>query len=248
VFDQAPTTSDVAWVHSSLVWQPQLLDAAVPAYDGGAVTTRHRLDATSWVDHTPGWLVGADAVLADLAGTASWSQRTVVMYGRSLPEPRLTARWDDRGWPAVLERARALLSDRYATPFTSVGVNLYRDGRDSVAWHRDRVHRLVPADALDGPLVATLTLGATRRFQLRPRSAGPTPLTLLPRCGDLVVMGGRCQLDWEHTVPKVRASAPRMAVTLRTAYREVMSNTDREHLASNIVGHVAKGVESLTLR
>jgi alkylated DNA repair dioxygenase AlkB len=176
---------------------------------------RHALDATSWVDYCPGWLRGHDALFGTLLETGDWQQRTRRMYEGRVLEPRLTAGWStdasDPATPAVLPSMCSVLSARYGVAFDRVWVNLYRDGRDSVAWHPDRngrVHR--------NPLVATVSLGARRRFQLRPRGGGRTVLTLEPGCGDLVVMGGACQHDWEHCVPKTaRAVGPRMSVTIR---------------------------------
>ena len=109
-----------------------------------------------------------------------------------------------------VQRAVIALAEK-GVAFDRVWVNLYRDGQDSVAWHPDRngrVHR--------DPLVATVSLGARRKFQLRPRGGGRIALVLEPGCGDLVVMGGACQHDWEHCVPKTaRAVGPRMSVTIR---------------------------------
>lgn len=193
-----------------LCWQPSLLDAGAPRVDiSYAGLRRLRLDAACWVDHCPGWLAGSDVVFDELLSAAQWQARDVVMWGTLLPEPRLTARWRDRELPPVLEQVRAALDERYAVGFDSVGVNLYRDGRDSVAWHGDRV-----GTRLRDPLVATVTLGARRRFVLRPRAGGATR-GLEPGPGDLVVMGGSCQHDWEHAVPKTAAAGPRMAITVR---------------------------------
>jgi alkylated DNA repair dioxygenase AlkB len=92
-----------------------------------------------------------------------------------------------------------------------VWVNLYRDGRDSVAWHRDRNRKVMTR-----PLVATVSLGARRKFQLRQRGTTRVAHTFEPGHGDLVVMGGNCQETWEHTVPKTqRTVGPRMSVTIR---------------------------------
>jgi alkylated DNA repair dioxygenase AlkB len=105
----------------------------------------------------------------------------------------------------------AALSARYAVGFDRIWVNLYRDGADSVAWHGDR-NRLV----MTRPLVATVSLGARRRFLLRRRGTTKATHRLEPGHGDLVVMGGRCQSDWEHTVPKTAQHVgPRMSVTIR---------------------------------
>ena len=87
---------------------------------------------------------------------------------------------------------------------------LYRDGRDSVAWHGDRIARTV-----ERPLVATISLGERRRFLLRPKGGGPS-VKFEPGPGDLVVMGGTCQRTWQHCVPKLARAGPRMSVTVRT--------------------------------
>lgn len=194
----------------ALAWQPSLLGEATDGVIvGGGEPVRRHLDASSWVDHAPGWLRGADGLFEQLLAQAEWQARDVVMWGTLLPEPRLTARWRDGELPAALEAVRAALEQRYAVGFDSVGVNLYRDGADSVAWHRDRV-----GSRLREPLVATVTLGARRRFLLRPRGGGRS-VAVEPGPGDLIVMGGACQHDWEHAVPKCATSGPRMAITVR---------------------------------
>ena len=171
---------------------------------------RHPLDERSWVDHAPGWLRGADALFEDLVATAPWKQRERWMYERKLPEPRLTAGYDTgRPLPPALEAIRAALSERYGVTFDSVFLNLYRDGKDSVAWHGDRIARTVVE-----PLVATVSLGHPRRFLLRPKGGGPST-RFEPGPGDLIVMGGRCQTEWDHTVPKVASAGPRISVTVR---------------------------------
>ena len=94
---------------------------------------------------------------------------------------------------------RRVLSTRYAEAFDSIGFNCYRHGEDSVAWHGDR-HR----HTIDDPVVAIVSVGAPRPLRLRPRGGGRARSFDLGR-GDLFVMGGACQHDWEHCVPKVRA-------------------------------------------
>jgi alkylated DNA repair dioxygenase AlkB len=177
------------------------------------------LDERSWVDYCPGWLSGSDIVFDELAGEARWQQRTVTMYDRTLPEPRLTAGWstdtDDDGTgnaaPPILRQMADALSARYPVRLDRIWVNLYRDGADSVAWHGDR-NRLV----MTRPLVATVSLGARRKFLLRPRGTSRALHRLEPGHGDLVVMGGECQAEWEHTVPKTKqAVGARMSVTIR---------------------------------
>jgi alkylated DNA repair dioxygenase AlkB len=149
------------------------------------------------------------------------------MYDRYVEEPRLTASWrvgDDReetreetrdetsrdmALPALLDAARERLSAHYGLVFDAVGLNFYRDGRDSVAWHRDRIPKAVP-----DPVVALLSLGSPRRFRLRPHGGGRSWSWLLGG-GDLLVTGGRTQREWEHTVPKVAAAGPRISVAFR---------------------------------
>lgn len=205
-------------MQADVAWQPSLLDDGPPrpssSYDG---LRRVVLDERSWVDHCPGWLRGSDAVFAELAAAARWQQRTVRMWDRTLPEPRLTAGWAtdaaDASLPDVLRTMAATLSERYAVGFDRVWVNLYRDGSDSVAWHGDR-NRLV----MTRPLVATVSLGARRTFLLRPRGTTRAVHRLQPGAGDLIVMGGACQAEWEHTVPKTaRPVGARMSVTIRHA-------------------------------
>jgi len=206
-----------------LSWQPSLLDIGEPPVVDVSFAGLRRLplDATSWVDWCPGWLRGHDALFETLLASGAWQQRTRQMYDQRVPEPRLTAGWtpdaSDPSVPPVLPLLCGALSARYGVTFDRVWVNLYRDGRDSVAWHPDRngrVHR--------DPLVATVSLGARRRFQLRPRGGGPIALELAPGAGDLVVMGGACQHDWEHCVPKTaRPVGPRMSVTIRHSRGEL---------------------------
>lgn len=197
-----------------LAWQPSLLDGGEPSidvsYDG---LRRIELDASSWVDYCPGWLAGSDSAFDLLAREARWQQRTVTMWEKQVVEPRLTAGWstDARSVPPLLAEICRLLSGRYQVSFDSVWVNLYRDGQDSVAWHGDRNRHV-----MDHPMVATVSLGARRRFLLRRRGSSRIEHELSPGAGDLVVMGGACQHDWEHTVPKTaRPVGPRMAVTIR---------------------------------
>jgi alkylated DNA repair dioxygenase AlkB len=197
-------------------WQPSLFDGGPPVLDVSyAGLRRIPLDERSWVDLCPGWLAGSDGVFAELAQEARWQQRTVHMYDRQVLEPRLTAGWStdagDGDAPAVLRSMAAALAARYGVGFDRIWVNLYRDGADSVAWHGDR-NRLV----MTRPLVATVALGARRRFLLRRRGTTTTTHRLEPGHGDLVVMGGRCQSEWEHTVPKTTQKVgPRMSVTIR---------------------------------
>jgi alkylated DNA repair dioxygenase AlkB len=218
---------------ADLAWQQSLFDGGTPRIDVSfAGLERIQLDETSWVDYCPGWLAGSDELFAELLATANWAQRQVHMYDKLVMEPRLTAGFStdirDESTPDELVQITDVLSQRYAVHLDRVWVNLYRDGADSVAWHGDRngkVHR--------NPLVATVSLGARRKFQLRPKGSTRIAHTLVPGAGDLVVMGGACQHDWEHTVPKVaKAPGPRMSVTIRHSQGELLPGVppDRDFL------------------
>jgi len=194
---------------------------------------RIQLDDDSWVDIVPRWMRGADLVFGELVARLPWGQREVVMYDRLLPEPRLTAWWSVRhdtpeALP-VLADARRVLTRRYGRPFDTIGYNLYRDGRDSVAWHADR-ERYVHED----PVVAIVSVGAPRSFQLRPRAGRPGSdggehHQFLVGQGDLLVMGGACQHDWEHCVPKVaHAPGPRLSIMFRHDRADLDGVVDRD--------------------
>jgi alkylated DNA repair dioxygenase AlkB len=101
--------------------------------------------------------------------------------------------------------------DELGEPFASTGLCLYRDGRDSVAWHGDRIGRGAKTDTM----VAIVVLGEPRPLLLRPRGGGATLRNDLGH-GDVIVMGGSCQRTWEHAVPKsARAKGPRISIQFR---------------------------------
>ena len=146
--------------------------------------------------------------------SAHWEATTQELYGKVVVTTRLVARWpapaDRASLPPVIERMRELLAQRYERPFDSVSANLYRDGRDSVAWHGDRIGRGNTHDTM----VAIVSVGDPRALHLRPRGGGES-ITVELGHGDLLVMGGTCQRTWEHAVPKVAQSGPRMSVQFR---------------------------------
>lgn len=187
-------------------------DAAV-GIDAGATPVRLHLDARCWVDHARCWVRGADELFARVLAGRKWQQHTRRMWEKEVLEPRLTSHWSAaEGTPLAPEEAaamRAALCERYGVVFDSVGFNLYRDGRDSVAWHADRIRR-----ELAEPIVALVSLGAPRRFLLRPRGGGKSIRFELGH-GDLLVTGGRTQREWEHCVPKVARADPRISIALR---------------------------------
>lgn len=196
-----------------LAWQGSLFDADPPGGLSFDRLVRHRLDERSWLDEVPCWLPDHGAVFDELLSGAPWRQRERRMYDRTVLEPRMVAGWTAAALadlPTRLAGMRAAVSERYRVEFDSVHVNLYRDGRDGVAWHGDTNRR-----TLTDPLVVTVSLGERRRFLLRPGTAGPPARRFTPGAGDLLVMGGACQHEWQHTVPKEARAGARMSVTMR---------------------------------
>jgi alkylated DNA repair dioxygenase AlkB len=198
----------------SVPFQLGLFDAPPASIDASfSALTRIHLDEASWVDYAQGWVRGSDLVFDEVLRMRDWGQRTRWMYERRVREPRLTAPWSVASGvplePALLEEMRVLLSARYAVAFDSAGFNLYRDGRDSVAWHADRIEK-----EIEDPIVALVSLGEPRRFLLRPRGGGRSRAFHLGR-GDLLVTGGRTQRAWEHCVPKSARAGPRITVAFR---------------------------------
>jgi alkylated DNA repair dioxygenase AlkB len=195
-------------------WQASLFAAGDPDVDATFAGLRSLpLDESSWIDHLPRWLSGSDHVFAELVARLPWRQRTVPMYERLVREPRLVWWWsEEEASPPplpVLEDVRRALTVRYGRDFDSIGCNYYRTGADSVAWHGDRIRH----SQVD-PIVAIVSVGAPRPFQLRPRGGGSS-LSFLLGQGDLLVMGGAAQHAWEHSVPKVAVAGPRISITFR---------------------------------
>jgi alkylated DNA repair dioxygenase AlkB len=197
-------------------FQLGLFDGARVRLDRAFSTLRRVwLDERAWIDHAPGWVAGADRLFFEVLAAQRWGQRTRWMYDRRVREPRLSAWWEAGSGaplaPPVLEEMRRALGDRYGEEFDSAGFNLYRDGRDSVAWHGDRIE-----EEIAEPLVALVSLGEPRRFLLRPKGGGRSLAILLGR-GDLLVTGGTTQRTWDHCVPKVARAGPRISVAFRHA-------------------------------
>jgi alkylated DNA repair dioxygenase AlkB len=195
-----------------------MFDLVESASLGPLAPNRHPLSRGAWVDHQPGWVRGSEAVLDVLLGI-DWRAERRVMYDDEVAVPRLL-RWyggGERLPHEVLTGARERLTAHYAAelgePFVTAGMCLYRDGRDSVAWHGDTKGRSSHSDTM----VAIVSFGAPRPLLLRPRGGG-TSLRFPLGHGDLVVMGGSCQRTWEHAVPKTaRPVGPRVSVQFRPA-------------------------------
>ncbi|WP_432001016.1 alpha-ketoglutarate-dependent dioxygenase AlkB [Streptomyces sioyaensis] len=180
-------------------------------------TRRTVLGDGAWLDLLPGWLSGADTLFARLAAEVPWQAERRRMYEQVVDVPRLLAFYgaDDPLPHPVLAEAREALSVHYADelgePFTTAGLCYYRDGRDSVAWHGDRIGR----GRRENTMVAILSVGEPRDLLLRPRRGGRSVRRPLGH-GDLIVMGGSCQRTWEHAIPKTaRAAGPRISIQFR---------------------------------
>ena len=195
-------------------WQPSLLDVDAPGFDAAfSGLERIHLDPTAWVDLQVRWATGTDALFESILEARDWGQRARRMYDQKVREPRLTAPWNIRSGeplePPILEDMRKSLSERYGVEFDSIGFNLYRDGRDSVAWHGDRIKK-----EIEDPIVVLLSLGAPRKFLLRPKGGGKSRSFMLGP-GDLLATGGKTQRTWDHSVPKVAQAGPRISLAFR---------------------------------
>ena len=193
--------------------QGTLLGSGEPTIDP-AFTSARRIVLTdgAWVEHVPAWLTGADELFVTVAGLVAWDSPMVTMWDKRLQTPRLHGDLLPESRPPVVNEMRNALADRYAIEFRAVGANWYRDGRDSVAWHGDRVARDLPEAT-----IAIVSLGGPRRFLLRPKGGGSSVKFELAS-GDLLAMGGSCQRTWQHCVPKVARAAPRISLTFRHRY------------------------------
>ena len=200
-----------------VTYQPSIFDHDTAVDLRPLTMTREKLSRGAWVDHRPGWIQASDDVLDVLLREVPWRAERRVMYDRTVDVPRLLC-WYGPGEALphdVLTRARDALNRHYERElgerFVTAGMCLYRDGRDSVAWHGDTIGRGKTTDTM----VAIVSVGDPRRLHLRPRLGGADPVVVEMGHGDLVVMGGSCQRTWEHAVPKVAHAGPRISVQFR---------------------------------
>ncbi|UYZ58528.1 alpha-ketoglutarate-dependent dioxygenase AlkB family protein [Hymenobacter latericus] len=170
----------------------------------------------------------ADALLRELTDGIAWRQEPIRLFGREVLQPRLIAWHGDAGaayrysglqlQPAALtptlHALRLRLQQATGATYNSVLLNLYRHGQDSMGWHADDEPELGPA-----PVIASLSLGATRRFRFRRRpnaSFEAAPVSLDLPHGSLLLMQGPTQHNWQHALPKTaRPVGPRINLTFR---------------------------------
>jgi alkylated DNA repair dioxygenase AlkB len=198
---------------------------AGPRIDGDVTIDRLDLGGGAWVDVARGWMADGDALFDHLLDTVPWETSRLFRYDHFVEERRLGSHWR-RGAPLphpAMADATRTLQHRYRVQFDSFGMIQYRDGRDGQAFHRDTDMRW-----LDDTVIAILSLGAQRPWLLRPRSSrhdhSPgkgASNDLSPGSGDLIVMGGRTQADWEHSVPYLGGQpvTPRISIQWRFAHR-----------------------------
>lgn len=220
-------------VQTSLLWDEsiaaepsQALDAKMGAasreesvgFASLSDVERVQLSDGAWVEIRRAWLRGGFSLLEGLLASPEWVSERRRMYDRVVDTPRLLRFYrtgEQVPW-RELAQARVALSEHYleelGEEFTSTGMCLYRDGRDSVAWHGDTIGRAATEDTI----VAIVSLGASRSFALRPRNGGGPSMRFTLAHGDLMVMGGSCQRTWEHALPKTaKHVGPRISVQFR---------------------------------
>jgi alkylated DNA repair dioxygenase AlkB len=200
-------------------FQASLLDAEqdVGLRELGPSVRRTTLAHGAWLDLLPGWVRGADALFERLVGAVPWRAERRQMYEQVVDVPRLLSFYGEgQELPdPALEEARLALEAHYrpelGEPLCTAGLCLYRDGRDSVAWHGDNSGRRTRET-----IVAIVSLGNPRALLLRPRTGGGPTLRHEVGHGDLLVMGGTCQRSWQHSIPKTsRATGPRISIQFR---------------------------------
>jgi alkylated DNA repair dioxygenase AlkB len=197
--------------------QASLFGNEEPQCDESFATLRRiDLGQGAWIDLAPGWLRGHARVFDALVRDTRWRSEERKMYDRMVDVPRLYAALPDDGpgHPSI-ETMRRALDRRYAAAFERVSLALYRDGQDSVAWHGDYVAR-----RMETAIVATVSVGAPRRFLLRPHGGGRSIAHSIG-WGDLIVMGGTCQRTFQHAVPKAARADPRIAIMFRPIWEEL---------------------------
>lgn len=181
----------------------------------------------------PAWLsrVQADALFQSLRSEIDWEVHRIRMYGRDLDAPRLSSWIGDpeavytysrtcflpRPWPSVLLDLRGRLEETVGAGFNSVLANLYRDGHDRMGWHSDDEPELGPL-----PVIASVSLGAVRRFAFKPRGQGDRRAFDLPH-GSLLVMRGETQRRYLHALP---ATAKPVGERINLTFRRIFEPDD----------------------
>ena len=177
-----------------------------------------------------GWLAPAAsaALMAALLREVPWEVHRIRMFGREVASPRLSSwigdadagyrysgtRFEPKPWLPALSALRDRLQEELGQPFNSVLANRYRSGADAMGWHSDDEPELGP-----NPVIASISLGATRRFLLRHRDDPALRLALDLEPGSLLLMAGATQRNWKHALPR---TARPVGERINLTYRHVM--------------------------
>ncbi|WP_434360844.1 alpha-ketoglutarate-dependent dioxygenase AlkB [Parasalinivibrio latis] len=177
----------------------------------------------------PGFIAGpeADALFDTLSTSLNWRQLPVWMFGKLVDQPRLMDWYGDEPYsysglsleakttPLILRALKERCEDACGFQFNSVLANLYRSGEDYMGWHKDN-----EAELGQQPVVASVSLGATRKFSFKHDITGKKIDFSLSH-GDLLVMAGKTQQFWKHALPKTkRVHSPRINLTFRNIKRK----------------------------
>lgn len=168
----------------------------------------------------------ADSIYTELLQKINWQQDNITVFGKTHPQPRLTALYGNEGkpysysnitmqphpWNSLLQKIKHYLEATTACEFTTVLLNQYRDGKDSNGWHADNEKELGP-----NPIIASLSLGAERVFQLKHNTITEAKKSITLEHGSLLLMKGTTQHFWKHQIPKTaKPTETRINLTFRT--------------------------------
>ena len=169
--------------------------------------------------------IEADAIFSELKNTIPWQQDEIRVFGKIHQQPRLTALYGNKDksysysnitmapnpWIPILDKIKLEVEKICKTEFTTVLLNYYRDGKDSNGWHADNEKELG-----ENPIIASMSFGATRSFQLKHNSNTGIKKNILLEHGSLLVMKGTTQQYWKHQIPKTaKQIGPRINLTFR---------------------------------
>ena len=167
----------------------------------------------------------ADSIYAELTNEIPWQQDEITVYGKKHLQPRLTALYGNEGkpysysnikmqphpWNLLLQKIKSKVESVSDTNFTTVLLNYYRDGKDSNGWHADNEKELGT-----NPIIASISFGAERTFQLKHNSNIDLKKSIVLEHGSLLLMKGTTQHFWKHQIPKTaKPVGPRINLTFR---------------------------------
>lgn len=210
--------------------QASLFGFEAPSFDRAfRRANRVQLRTDAWLEHATGWLSGHERLFQDLLVGVDWQHQRRQMYDREVEVPRLVGHAPSVGDSArLLGEVAAILSLRYELPLESISLAYYRDGRDSVAPHGDKMGPL-----RSNTVIAILSLGEPRRFTLRAVDGGSNFVFSLG-WGDLLVMGGSCQETFLHGIPKVKRAGPRMSIQFRQVLPPSLHKAYRDDVTASV--------------